>query len=97
MATTPKDPEPARLPQELIDAVISAIYESSDEEAHNRRAHGSSSNATRNYINVSDDDEPRSPPKQGLLDEEDPFADPFVDPEDEGATPSVELQHGMKW
>ncbi|KAL1759300.1 hypothetical protein FB107DRAFT_271117 [Schizophyllum commune] len=32
MATTPKDPEPARLPQELIDAVISAIYESSDED-----------------------------------------------------------------
>ena len=29
--------------------------------------------------------------------EEDPFADPFVDPEEEEVTPGVELQHGMKW
>ena len=55
--------------------------ESSDEETHNR-ASGSGSQPRRQYVTVSDDDEldVRRNPKQSLLQDEDPFADPFTDP-----------------
>ena len=53
-------------------------YESSDEETHNRIAQNvaSSSNERRAYPGVSDFD---LSTKKGLLDEDDPFADPFGD------------------
>ncbi|KAI0328506.1 seryl-tRNA synthetase [Cubamyces sp. BRFM 1775] len=54
-------------------------YQSSDEEAHNRVAGPSSSQPRRRgYVDVSDNEsvDVRRNPKQGLLEEEDPFADP---------------------
>ncbi|KAI0347677.1 hypothetical protein BDW22DRAFT_1364863 [Trametopsis cervina] len=60
-------------------------YESSDEEAHNR-ASGSGSARAKGYQQTSDDElDARRDPKQSLLDdaEGDPFADPFLDQEEE--------------
>ncbi|THH23084.1 hypothetical protein EUX98_g8090 [Antrodiella citrinella] len=56
-------------------------YQSSDEEAHNQ-ASSSGIQSRKKYVTVSDDDEVdvRKDPKRGLLEEEDPFADPFGDP-----------------
>ena len=56
-------------------------YESSDEEAHNR-ASSSRHQSRKRYVTVSDDEEidAQKDPKRGLLQEEDPFADPFGDP-----------------
>lgn len=56
-------------------------YESSDEASH-PRASGSGTQGRRQYVTVSDDEEldVRRDPKRGLLQEEDPFADPFRDP-----------------
>ena len=66
-------------------------YESSDEETHNRYSHTSStypSSSTSGAVygrgydrRASDDDsvDVRRDPKQGLLDDADPFADPFDD------------------
>ncbi|KAI0651985.1 hypothetical protein C8Q79DRAFT_997182 [Trametes meyenii] len=54
-------------------------YQSSDEESHNRAiATSSTQPRRRGYVDVSDDESPdvRRNPKQGLLEEEDPFADP---------------------
>ncbi|KAI0778319.1 hypothetical protein BD413DRAFT_704774 [Trametes elegans] len=53
-------------------------YQSSDEETHNRAAASSSQPRRRGYVDVSDGESPdvRQAPKQGLLVEEDPFADP---------------------
>ncbi|KAI0655211.1 hypothetical protein C8Q70DRAFT_1047594 [Cubamyces menziesii] len=54
-------------------------YQSSDEDAHNRAAGPSSSQPRRRgYVDVSDNEsvDVRRNPKQGLLEEEDPFADP---------------------
>ncbi|CCL98118.1 uncharacterized protein FIBRA_00112 [Fibroporia radiculosa] len=53
-------------------------YESSDEGTHNR----ASTSTARAYAGVSEDEEDaRRDPKHGLLvDTEDPFADPFMDP-----------------
>ena len=61
-------------------------YESSDEEVHNRTAASTSTAKhqyphSRQYGSHSSDDEVdvRKNTHQALLDEEDPFADPFVD------------------
>nr|VWO96720.1 Vacuolar protein sorting-associated protein 27 [Ganoderma boninense] len=58
-------------------------YQSSDEETHNRAGPSSRSQSRRRgYVDVSDNEssnDVRRDPKQGLLQEEDPFADPFAD------------------
>ncbi len=58
-------------------------YQSSDEETHNRAGPSSGSQSRRrDYVDVSDNEpshDVRRDPKGGLLQEEDPFADPFAD------------------
>ncbi|KAH8099290.1 hypothetical protein BXZ70DRAFT_290826 [Cristinia sonorae] len=56
-------------------------YASSDEETHNRASGSGLQSARRRYVTVSDDDDvdARKYPKRGLLQEDDPFADPFAD------------------
>ncbi|PSS29581.1 hypothetical protein PHLCEN_2v2729 [Hermanssonia centrifuga] len=72
-------------------------YESSDEEAHRRVS--ASTSSSRPYSSsygkddvVGGEEETYGDAKHGLLDEEDPFADPFADQDDEGGgvgTPGV--------
>ena len=57
---------------------------SSDEESHNKRATTSSTkyggdSARRNYVNVSTEEFESSDTRKGLLQDDDPFADPFAD------------------
>ncbi|OSD03205.1 seryl-tRNA synthetase [Trametes coccinea BRFM310] len=55
-------------------------YNSDDDDTHNRQAGASSSQARRrDYVDVSDNDslDVQRNPRQHLLDEEDPFADPM--------------------
>lgn len=58
-------------------------YQSSDEETHNRAGPSNAAQSRRRgYVDVSDNEssqDVRRDPKQGLLQEEDPFADPFAD------------------
>ncbi|KAI0756863.1 seryl-tRNA synthetase [Daedaleopsis nitida] len=58
-------------------------YESSDEGTHNRAGPSSALQSRRRaYVDVSDNEssqDVRRDPKQGLLQNEDPFADPFAD------------------
>ncbi|KAI0688131.1 hypothetical protein BC835DRAFT_1408167 [Cytidiella melzeri] len=74
-------------------------YESSDEETHTR-ASGSGSR-TRAYQNVSDDEvDVKRDTKRGLLSntaEDDPFADPFLDQEDEGVTTPGIQERKLVW
>jgi LAS seventeen-binding protein 5 len=78
-------------------------YESSDEETHSRpstsilhsypQSRGYDAHSSTNNIDVQRDN------RQALLDEEDPFADPFVDQEeDDGVgTPGIQQKEGMRW
>ncbi|KAI1788797.1 seryl-tRNA synthetase [Ganoderma leucocontextum] len=58
-------------------------YQSSNEETHNRAGPSSGTQSRRrDYVHVSDNEsshDVRRNPKQGLVQEEDPFADPFAD------------------
>ncbi|OBZ68405.1 Protein lsb5 [Grifola frondosa] len=64
-------------------------YQSSDEETHARKASTSTASNVhpheRGFVDDSDEEEVdvRKDLKQGLLEEEDPFADPFVDQEED--------------
>lgn len=84
---------------------------SSDEEAHQRMSASAASASTsgahayRGYVEGSDDEEvdAQKEPKRALLDDADPFADPFVDQDDEGevegdgvGTPGIP-QRRMDW
>ncbi|KAI0698394.1 seryl-tRNA synthetase [Cerioporus squamosus] len=58
-------------------------YQSSDEETHNRAGPSDAAQSRRRaYVDVSDNEssqDVRRDPKQGLIQDEDPFADPFAD------------------
>ena len=85
-------------------------YDSSDEGTHSKRAsvsHQASDpsastsygtyHARKNYVNVSDDEpDARKDARKGLLEEDDPFADPFAD-QGEVPTPGIVAKHGMGW
>ena len=73
-------------------------YESSDEEMHNR-ASTSSAPPSRSYdANSSTEDiDVRHDTHQGLLDEQDPFADPVDDDEGGVGTPGISQKAGTHW
>ncbi len=55
-------------------------YESSDEETHNRASTSATPKRSKTYVTVSDDDDDQAEaPKDPLLEDDDPFADPFAD------------------
>lgn len=75
---------------------------SSDEDTHNRASASTSGTypQSRTYVSESDEEvDVRRNPKQALLDDEDPFADPFVDQDEEPgvSTPGISQKKLNNW
>ena|ERR1700761_5818407 len=70
-------------------------YDSSDEEQHRQNASSSMATGPNHYADEQEDDM-RLDHARGLLDGDDPFADPFADQEGV-ATPGINERKEMSW